>query len=198
MYPRIDVSYPEEIQFNCISYDNIEAQESGCNRKNNEVRCIPNSNVKLVADLFSIWNNSIISTKPQILKKITATVKLNQNRAFPFIWKYFTEIVDNANSQKGNTGRVILNYGDLRNIEVEFIHGQITNEKPMTMTWKKLTDSIVASDKVIVDFSLDIAYGSEKKVRCTLDFRKKDIGKLKSNNYSGHYIVANSVCQELN
>jgi len=182
LYPSTDVSYPEEIQIQCTQYDHKKK------------RCIPDSSIVLVADLFSIWNDSTFSTKPQILKKIRSTITSDNIGRFPFSWKYFTEIIDSANKHKGNAGRAILYYGDLRNVEVEFSQDQVADSKGIT--WTTLTD-LIASDDITVEFLLDFAYGSDKRARCTLVFRPEDIVNFKSQTYTHHYTVANSLCEEL-
>ncbi|MXY32672.1 MAG: hypothetical protein F4Y60_00990 [Boseongicola sp. SB0664_bin_43] len=182
LYPSTDVSFPEEIQLQCTQYDGEQK------------RCIPDSSIVLVGDLFSIWNDSTFSTKPQILKRIHATITSDNIGKFPFFWKYFTEIVDSANKHKGNSGRAILYYGDLRNVEVEFSQDQVADGN--SITWATLTDLIVADD-ISVEFLLDFAYGDDKNARCSLMFRQEDISDLKNQDYPYHYIIANSVCEEL-
>ena len=182
LYPSIDVAYPEEIQLECVNYNR------------DQKHCIFNSKIKLLADLFSIWNNSIFSTKPQILQRIEATIESDSAGKIPMRWKYFTEVVDNANKQKGNSGRAIFYYGDLRNIEVEFFQNQIMDKMPYT--WSALARDITNGGIIIV-FSLDFAYGSDTEIRCDLTFRDDDIDSLRSKKYTRHYVVADTMCEEL-
>lgn len=182
LYPSIDVSYPEEIQIQCVSYNHKEKH------------CAPDSGIKLIADLFSIWNDSTFSTKPQILNRIDATIESGDVDEFPLIWKYFTEIVNSTNKQKGNAGRTVLYYGDLRNVEVEFSQDQVTNGRKIT--WSKITDLIATGD-IAVEFLLDFAYGADKRARCNLIFRDDDISKFRDKVFPYHYTVTKSKCQEL-
>ena len=182
LYPSIDVAYPEEIQFECVNYDAYKE------------RCVHNSEIKLLADLFSIWNNSIFSTKPQILQKIDATIESVYAGKISMRWKYFTEVTDNRNKQKRNSGRVIFNYGDLRNVEVEFFRNQMMGNT--LYTWSALARDI-ADDDIVIIFSIDFAYGPDTKIRCDLTFRDDDIESLRSEQYIYHYLVADAMCEEL-
>lgn len=187
LYPSIDVAYPEEIQLQCVNYDYDDSD-------GDPASCASNSPIRLTADLFSIWNDSIFSTKPQILQRIDAIIESNNAGEISMQWKYFTEIVDSENKRKGNSGRAIFYYGDLRNIEVEFFQNQTMDET--LYTWSVLASDITNGDITII-FSLDFAYGSDTKTRCDLTFRDDDIDSLRSEKYTSHYVVADAMCEEL-
>lgn len=182
LYPSTDISFPEQIQIQCAPYDRDKKE------------CPSDSGIKLVADLFSIWNDSIISTKPQILQRIDATVDANFLGRLPMRWQYFTEVVDRANKQKGNAGRTIFYFGDLRNIEIEFYPVQIVGDD--TFTWASLLNAIAKSN-AFVEFRLDFAYGSDVDALCHLSFRSEDLSRLRNSNFSSPYIVADATCQAI-
>lgn len=181
LYPSTDISFPDEIQLQCTQYDK-------------KYTCDSDSPVVLIADLFSIWNDSIVSTKPQILRQIDATIESNSFNDSLLKWKYFTEVVDSANKQKGNAGRAILYYGDLRNLEVEFHQNQVSNTRKYT--WTQLSSS-VADEDIAIGFRIDLAYGSDIRARCTLSFRPQDLTRFKKGKYASPYVVANSTCKEV-
>ena len=181
LYPSTDVSFPDEIQIQCIQYDHKKKQ------------CSNDSSIVLIADLFSIWNDSIVSTKPQILRQIDATIESDAFNDSFLKWKYFTEVVDSANKQKGNAGRAILYYGDLRNLEVEFHQNQTSDANEYT--WTQLSRSVAVED-IAIGFRIDLAYGSDIRARCTLSFRPQDLTRFKNGKYTSHYVVANSTCNE--
>ena len=182
LYPSTDISFPEQIQIQCAPYDQKKKE------------CPSNSGIKLIADLFSIWNDSIISTKPQILQRIDATVDADSFGRLPMRWQYFTEVVDRANKQKGNAGRTIFYFGDLRNIEIEFYPVQMVDDG--TFTWFSLLNAI-ADKNIVAEFYLDFAYGSDLDALCHLSFRSEDLSRLRNSNFSSPYIVADATCRAI-
>ena len=180
--PSTDVAYPEEIQFQCLVFSN-----------DSKVPCTAASPLLLVADLFSIWNDSVISTKPQILRRIDATIVSGANGNVPWRWKYFTEIVHSKATQKANSGRAIFYYGELRNIEVLFSQSQLEIDLPYT--WELLSNDIANND-IDVEFVLDFAYGPRLFVRCALTFASEDVDQLKAGTYDAHFVLADAVCND--
>lgn len=188
LHPRIHTESPEEIQLQCIG----PVLKKGKEGEPDKAICKDESGIKVFADLFSMWNNSFFSTKPQILIKANMKMKAGDLLKADYPWKHFTEILDHAGSRETNAGRAIIRQGELRNIEISFSPVADSNK----YTWAQLVTDILAN-RLSIEFTLDYAYGSSPKFICTLLFNDKNLTALKNNQFEYHYVTAVSTCKDI-
>lgn len=157
LHPTIDIALPETIQIQCSDYDG--ATQS----------CTDTANFETVVDLFSIWNKSLVSTKNEVLEKITAVVEFNNHEdvvySFPLLWKYFTEITD-VSTKKKNTGWVLLPKNKIENLETEFVvdHKRLKEKEVENAKWKTFIDNVKkeAIDSLTFRFKILFAHSGER------------------------------------
>ena len=205
--PSINVSFPDEIQFECT------------HTKLNQDVCNEESSVKLIADLFSIWNNSNFSMKPEILKEIYAVVYTSgdlSKRKQIFKWKYFTEISD-VEQKKLNTGRLLFSHNSLQNVEIEFYplyqsntYDTILYDKNRKIckeeinfastndpyTWKNIKNSLV-TNSLIINFCLDFDHSPDKYLQCEMKVEGSLKNRLRKNTLVENYIINSVKCNDL-
>ena len=212
--PLTKIKLPDEIQFKCITY------------KEDEEICEQKSNIKLTADLFSIWNDSTISTKPEVLQKIYAVVCRGTHCDEPsiFKWKYFTETLDNT-KRKSNVAPMLVSHNSLRNIEVEFYQqGHIDNSNKNEIlydrdekscktnfdttidyryfwNWEEIKNMLVNdnnNDYVSIRFCLDLEHDEDRYFKCELRLDKTYQNMITQDNYSYNYFINNEpdICDE--
>ena len=80
--PNIDIRYPDTFQIECTNFDRQQK------------KCKEDSQLFLVADLFSFWNDSWFSTVPGIVEKVSGRIIITKNNKASeasLDWKYISE-----------------------------------------------------------------------------------------------------------
>ena len=163
--PKIDIEYPVKVQFHCV---------------NRRAVCEPASPVMLTADLFSFWNNSRFSTRPDVLHKVSGRMGFSDpefSSEFSFVWRYFTEMTvtemtDVAKSTRKNAGRFSLNRGVLENVEIQF--------DVRELSWGELVQLIREHGMLHLSFEVEMEYrGGEATCKLELgDDLKEQLGHV--------------------
>ena len=188
--PDVETMYPERITFTCL--DRVE-EKASAEKNKKKITCEKDSVMYVTADLFSLLNNSDYSTQPEILNKILMTITSVEAGESRFLWKYFSEVLGNANSRETNAGRVIFRLGDLRNIEIQFYQDMADSSE---YTWSSLENAI-AKKALLIKFHVDFETGNDQDAVCKLSFHEADTKALEEKKYEYHYVVASATCEEV-
>ena len=147
--------------------------------------CKEKEPVILIADLFSMWNKSVLSSKPIILENIYTKITSNSGK-YVFKQKYYTG--DNAKVFH-NTGHLMINQGDLFNMEIElhqknekntlFCNSSINSQTEYH--WKTFRKDL-KNRSIIIEFCLDFReeFGniSDRHYRCELKLNESYMALL--------------------
>ena len=209
--PSTNVEPPDEIQLECT----YKKEAKDHKKEEAEKICEEQSNIKLIADLFSIWNKSTItSTKPEILQKIYAVICLGDDCSGSsiFKWKYFTEILDDV-ERRVNAGRILVNHNSIRNIEVEFYQQGIINNSNKNeilydgksckssfdttiddehyWNWEKVKKEILPSDNdyISIRFCLDLEYSKDRYFKCKATINEFHQSRFEDDKYNYDYFL---------
>lgn len=161
--PRVDVEFPDTIQFNCFRYTRTD---------DNSYHCDDDSKIFITADLFSFWNTSRYYVKPEVVKGISGYMRLssigdgsNSINDAQLRWQYFTDITDRPEANETNAGRFVVNKGDLKNLEVQFT----VDER---VRWSHIEESIDNGKIAYITFDIDLAHNTDKRIRCAVELSR--------------------------
>ena len=190
--PTIDISLPETIQIQCGDHDFDNSS------------CRDGAQFETVVDLFSILNSSLVSTKTEVLEKITGVAEFNNGvggvvYSLPLSWKYFTEITD-VGADKRNTARVTLPKGKIENLETEFVadHEQLPENEHKNFLWTTFIGGVKEGtiDAIAFTFILQFAHSEDREMSCVVN-----VDQRMKNAFSGerrntyHYAVRTPTCR---
>ena len=184
--PSLNITYPEQIQFECSIY--VE----------NPNGCVRESNVKFVVGNFGFWNDSIVSTRTELVKSVSAKVSIdynNKSKFMSFDWTFFTEItVDPPKRDHAPVAVLRLQKNDYRDMEVEF-YNEVDSRPEDHISWGALSDLIKSGlSQMKIVFTIELDYEGDKFVECHVKFGESVRAQLKHKDR--HYFVTKIDCSE--